>query len=144
MSLLLGLRARQTPSNNPSENDFMTLSNSSASLAHRRLRPSSLLFGLDWNSEASRYPGMGSDMHWLTWGSDDHLHVIDDDRTNFGSPFQSANLLKVEAPRSVLPYLHRSRRANARPMVVSRVLVAGRVCSKSPREIHDDLTGAPL
>jgi hypothetical protein len=45
---------------------------------------SKLIKRLVWESEPSRYPGSGTDMHWWTWGIDSSIYVIDDDGANFG------------------------------------------------------------
>jgi hypothetical protein len=47
---------------------------------------SKLIKQLHWESEPSRYPGSGTDMHWWTWGIDSSIYVIDDDGANFGGP----------------------------------------------------------
>lgn len=57
---------------------------------------SKLIKRLVWESEPSRYPGSGSDMHWWTWGIDSSVYVIDDDGANFGGPGWYAHLLKSE------------------------------------------------
>jgi hypothetical protein len=49
---------------------------------------------LIWESEPSRYPGTGTDMHWWTWGIDSAIYVVDDDGANFGGPGWYAHLLK--------------------------------------------------
>jgi hypothetical protein len=59
--------------------------------------PRSRLFdGLEWTTESSRYPGTNSDMHWNAWAADGTIYTVDDDGKNFGSPFNFANLMKVE------------------------------------------------
>jgi hypothetical protein len=56
---------------------------------------SDLIESFRWTSEATRYPGSGSDMHWWTWGIDDAIYVLDDDGKNFGGPINYAHVLKV-------------------------------------------------
>lgn len=65
---------------------------------HREIRypESNLIKRLVWESEPSRYPGTGSDMHWWTWGIDSSVYAIDDDGANFGGPGWYAHLLKSE------------------------------------------------
>jgi hypothetical protein len=55
---------------------------------------SKLIKRLVWESEPSKYPGSGTDMHWWTWGIDSSIYVIDDDGANFGGPGWYAHLLK--------------------------------------------------
>jgi len=55
---------------------------------------SKLIKSLVWESEPSKYPGSGTDMHWWTWGIDSSVYVIDDDGANFGGPGWYAHLLK--------------------------------------------------
>jgi hypothetical protein len=55
---------------------------------------SKLIKRLVWESEPSKYPGSGTDMHWWTWGIDGSVYVIDDDGANFGGPGWYAHLLK--------------------------------------------------
>src|SRR4028118_389351 len=65
---------------------------------YRRAMPypeSDLIASFHWSSEASRYPGSGSDMHWWTWGIDDAIYVLDDDGKNFGGPINYAHVLKA-------------------------------------------------
>ena len=56
---------------------------------------SKLIKRLVWESEPSKYPGSGTDMHWWTWGIDSSIYVIDDDGANFGGPGWYAHLLKA-------------------------------------------------
>ena len=56
---------------------------------------SKLIKGLVWESEPSKYPGSGTDMHWWTWGIDGHIYTIEDDGANFGGPGWYAHLLKA-------------------------------------------------
>ncbi len=56
---------------------------------------SDLIDSFQWSSEAYKYPGTGSDMHWWTWGIDDAIYVLDDDGKNFGGPINYAHVLKV-------------------------------------------------
>ena len=56
---------------------------------------STIIAGLEWLSESSRYPGTNSDMHWWTWGDDDALYFVDDDGENFGLPWNFAHLLRA-------------------------------------------------
>lgn len=55
---------------------------------------SELIKSLIWESQPSRYPGSGTDMHWWTWGIDSSVYVIDDDGANFGGPGWYAHLLR--------------------------------------------------
>jgi hypothetical protein len=55
---------------------------------------SKLIKSLVWQSEPSKYPGSGTDMHWWTWAVDSSVYVIDDDGANFGGPGWYAHLLK--------------------------------------------------
>ena len=55
---------------------------------------SKLIESLVWESEPSKYPGTGTDMHWWTWGIDGNVYIIDDDGANFGGPGWYAHLLK--------------------------------------------------
>ena len=55
---------------------------------------SKLIKELVWESEPSKYPGSGTDMHWWTWGIDSSVYVIDDDGANFGGPGWYAHLLR--------------------------------------------------
>jgi hypothetical protein len=75
---------------------FACLSGTSAVTLHREIAypESKLIKRLVWESEPSRYPGTGTDMHWWTWGSDGAIYVIDDDGANFGGPGWYAHLLK--------------------------------------------------
>jgi hypothetical protein len=69
----------------------------SNTVTHHRDIPypqSKLIKGLVWESEPSKYPGSGTDMHWWTWGIDGAVYVIDDDGANFGGPGWYAHLLK--------------------------------------------------
>ena len=52
--------------------------------------------GLEWLTESSRYPGTNSDMHWATWTADGTIYTVDDDGTNFGSPWSFAQLMRVD------------------------------------------------
>jgi hypothetical protein len=63
---------------------------------HREIRypQSKLIKRLVWESEPSKYPGSGTDMHWWTWGIDSSVYAIDDDGANFGGPGWYAHLLK--------------------------------------------------
>jgi hypothetical protein len=63
---------------------------------HPRFRPSPLLSGLTWETEASRFPGTQSDMHWWMETADGQLYTVDDDGRNFGSPWSFAQLMKVD------------------------------------------------
>lgn len=65
-------------------------------LLHREIGypKSKFIKRLHWESEPSRYPGSGTDMHWWTWGIDSSIYVIDDDGANFGGPGWYAHLLK--------------------------------------------------
>lgn len=56
---------------------------------------SKLIKRLVWESEPSKYPGSGTDMHWWTWGIDSSIYLIDDDGANFGGPGWYAHLLKA-------------------------------------------------
>ena len=62
---------------------------------HRDIRypESKLIKRLVWESEPSKYPGTGTDMHWWTWGIDSSVYVIDDNCANFGGPGWYAHLL---------------------------------------------------
>ncbi|MEJ7587171.1 MAG: DUF4185 domain-containing protein [Ferruginibacter sp.] len=64
---------------------------------HRKISypESKLIKRLVWESEPSRYPGSGTDMHWWTLGIDSNLYLIDDDGANFGGPGWYAHLLKA-------------------------------------------------
>ena len=55
---------------------------------------SKLIKRLVWESEPSKYPGSGTDMHWWTWGIDSSIYVVDDDGANFGGPGWYAHVLK--------------------------------------------------
>jgi hypothetical protein len=55
---------------------------------------SKLIKRLVWESEPSKYPGSGTDMHWWTWGIDSCIYVVDDDGANFGGPGWYAHVLK--------------------------------------------------
>ncbi len=48
---------------------------------------------LVWESEPSKYPGTGTDMHWWTWGIDGKTYFADDDGANFGGPGWYAHVL---------------------------------------------------
>ena len=63
---------------------------------HRKIPypESKLIESLLWESEPSKYPGSGTDMHWWTWGIDGNVYVIDDDGANFGGPGWYAHLLR--------------------------------------------------
>jgi hypothetical protein len=60
-----------------------------------RYLKSDLIVKFEWISEAHKYPGTGSDMHWWTIGMDSALYVVDDDGSNFGGPENYAHLLKI-------------------------------------------------
>ena len=64
---------------------------------HRPIRypRSTVIERLVWESQPSRYPGSGSDMHWWTWGIDGATYVVDDDGANFGGPGWYAHVLKA-------------------------------------------------
>ena len=64
--------------------------------AHPRFRRSELFSGWEWMTESSRYEGTNSDMHWLAWTENGVLFTVDDDGQNFGSPWNFANLMRVE------------------------------------------------
>jgi hypothetical protein len=63
---------------------------------HPRFRRSELFSGWEWVTESSRYEGTNSDMHWLAWTENGVLFTVDDDGQNFGSPWNFANLMRVE------------------------------------------------
>ncbi len=69
----------------------------SSNLYHRNIAypKSELIVKFEWISEAYKYPGTGSDMHWWTIGIDNALYVVDDDGSNFGGPENYAHLLKI-------------------------------------------------
>jgi hypothetical protein len=50
---------------------------------------------LVWESEPSKYPGSGTDMHWWTWGIDNSTYFVDDDGANFGGSGWYAHVLKT-------------------------------------------------
>ena len=69
---------------------------SSPKSVHPRFRRSELFTGWEWVTESSRYEGTNSDMHWLAWTENGVLFTVDDDGQNFGSPWNFANLMRVE------------------------------------------------
>jgi hypothetical protein len=69
---------------------------SHAESVHPRFRRSALFSGWEWVTESSRHEGTNSDMHWLAWTENGELFAVDDDGQNFGSPWNFANLMRVE------------------------------------------------
>jgi hypothetical protein len=51
---------------------------------------------MSWDGEPSRFPGTQSDMHWWMWSADGDLYTVDDDGRNFGSPWNFAQLMRVQ------------------------------------------------
>jgi hypothetical protein len=64
---------------------------------HRKINypASNLIKKLEWRSTPYKYPGTASDMHWWTWGIDDHIYTLEDDGENFGGRYWYAHILKV-------------------------------------------------
>ena len=76
---------------------FAACGSSPASAQQRRqiaYPRSTVIERLIWESQPSKYPGSGSDMHWWTWGVDGSTYVVDDDGKNFGGPGWYAHVLK--------------------------------------------------
>ena len=102
---------------------------------HPRFRRSALFSGLQWVTESAKYEGTKSDMHWLAWTEDDELFSVDDDGQNFGSPWNFANLLRVDGapPHHVVslvsqfPELVRSENPQCRRYVDGALAVGNRI-----------------
>jgi len=67
-------------------------------ILHRKIPypQSKFIKSFSFTGEPVRYPGSGSDMHWYTWGIDDHIYIVDDDGQNFNGYTNYAHVLRIK------------------------------------------------